>query len=149
MHFPPTHHSVTTDVNQFQWKTTSLTCKFASCMHSLLVHAYRKVVCVCVCVCTCTHVHVCKQSYYPEPHNEMVSHINSGKSLDNYVGLSLHLSYLPSVLFLFLFCLFFQGLFIFFFFNVIPPHPSSSSQIVFSVCKTANGISELLHCGCV
>ena len=70
-------------------------CKF--CMQvQVWVRVYMGV-CVCVCVCVC----VSKQSHYPQRHNKLVSHISSGKSLDNYTGLSLFLRLLLPFLFFF------------------------------------------------
>lgn len=49
----------------------------------------------------CVALRVCfKQSYYLQQHNELVSCISSGKSLDNYTGFSLRLSQLSFSFFL-------------------------------------------------
>lgn len=91
---------------------------------NLLIHFYCKGVHASVCVCAYVSVSVCEQSYYLQRHNELVSHISSGKSLDNYAGLSLHLSHLPSVCFLFLFSLYSNKIFIYLHTHTHTPHTS-------------------------
>lgn len=84
---------------------------------------------VCVCVCF-------KQSYYPRQHNELVSHISSGKSLDNYTGLSLCLS-LPSPAFFLSLFLFANLVFCHYFLNRFARLPHRSPHLYHSICLSA------------
>lgn len=105
-------------------------------------------VCRCehVCACARAYVRVCvcfKQSHYPQQHNELVSHISSGKSPDNYTGLSLRLSLpLSPALILPFFSLLFL-LFTFFFFqafSTITKHSSSSPYFHLSIIHQSSSL---------